>query len=227
MTAPDAVVLDLDGTLMDHEAAALAGLASLLAALERPEHDPAACAPTWFELEDRYWGHWRDGLISYQEQRRRRLRDFLPTVGATVAESELDEVFARYHEGYASGWVAYDDARPALERLRAAGLRLAVLTNGDQEQQTAKLRAMGVLDLCGPVVASSSTGAPKPHPAAYAAACAAVGAAPDRVLMVGDNHELDVLAARAAGLQAVHLDRSGTHPAPEASRIRSLAELLP
>jgi putative hydrolase of the HAD superfamily len=43
--------------------------------------------------------------------------------------------------------------------------------------------------------------------------------------MVGDNHELDVLAARAAGLQAVHLDRRGAHSAEETRRISSLLEL--
>lgn len=225
MTTLDAVVLDLDGTLLDHDAAALAGLATLLDALDVPDA-PEAWVAEWCRLEDRHYPAWRDGLISFPEQRRLRLRDFLPLVDRPAPDdAELDQVFDRYLEGYERGWVAFPDALPAVQRLRREGLRIAVLTNGDHEQQTAKLRAIGLLDLCGPVIASSRTGAPKPDPRAYAAACAAVGASPEAVLMVGDNHDLDVLAPRAAGLRAVHLDRHCTHPAPEQERITTLGDL--
>jgi putative hydrolase of the HAD superfamily len=43
--------------------------------------------------------------------------------------------------------------------------------------------------------------------------------------MVGDNYDLDVLGARAAGLQAIHLDRKRAETRPERSRITSLHEL--
>jgi putative hydrolase of the HAD superfamily len=46
-------------------------------------------------------------------------------------------------------------------------------------------------------------------------------------LYVGDDYEVDVLAARAAGLGAVYLDRVGTRPMTEHNRITTLAELLP
>jgi FMN phosphatase YigB (HAD superfamily) len=43
--------------------------------------------------------------------------------------------------------------------------------------------------------------------------------------MVGDNYDLDVLAARAAGLSAIHRDWSATTPSPS-DRISTLRDLL-
>jgi putative hydrolase of the HAD superfamily len=45
--------------------------------------------------------------------------------------------------------------------------------------------------------------------------------------MVGDNYEIDILGARAAGLSAIHLDRSARHPGPDRERISTLNDLLP
>jgi phosphoglycolate phosphatase-like HAD superfamily hydrolase len=53
------------------------------------------------------------------------------------------------------------------------------------------------------------------------------GADPARTLMIGDNYELDVLAARAAGLPAVQLDRSASHSRPGGDRISTLHHVLP
>jgi putative hydrolase of the HAD superfamily len=225
VTEIKAVVFDLDGTLLDHAGASLSGLARLLEVLAVSDVGPADVAGEWRRLEDEHHPAWREGRISFQEQRRRRLRDFAPTVDRQLADDELDRTFAVYLEGYEAGWVAYDDAPPVLARVRSAGLPMAVLTNGDQAQQEAKLRVIGLLDCCGPVLASSSVGVAKPHPLAYAAACAAVGAAPQDVLMVGDNYELDVLAPRDAGMQAVHLDRTGSDAGSDEGRITTLADL--
>ena len=41
-------------------------------------------------------------------------------------------------------------------------------------------------------------------------------------LPVGDDHPVDVVGARAAGMPAVHLDRAGTGPAREDHRLTSL-----
>lgn len=88
-----------------------------------------------------------------------------------------------------------------------------------------KLRTTGLLELCGPVFASSELPAGKPDPRAYAAVCERLGVRPAQALMVGDNYEPDVVAAKAAGLRAVHIDRAGDHALAECSCIRELTEL--
>lgn len=226
MWSPRAVVFDLDGTLVDHEAASLHGLRALLEGLGVAHVAAADVAAEWHRLEEEHWVAYRQGMISFEEQRRLRMRDFLPVVASTIAEERASEVFDLYLRGYEAGWTAYDDARETLERACSLGLRVAILTNGHQEQQEAKLRAAGLTDLCGPVVASSGLTEGKPSRVAFAAACAAVGERADDVLMVGDNYEVDVLPARAFGMQAVHLDRRGEHPAEDPSRISRLTDLV-
>ncbi len=225
MTQRLAVVLfDLDGTLVDHHAATEAALHAWLPAYGLSRDDIEALRPTWASLEQRHHGAWEAGQISFTEQRRRRIRDFLLVIGHGSPERRLDAVFAEYLACYQAAWTAFGDAAPALRRVTAAGLRTAVLTNGDQVQQTAKLAATGLRGLCGPVFASSQLPAAKPDRRAYLHVCHSLLVQPDQVLMVGDNYELDVLSAQAAGLSAIHLDRSG--PVESASgRITTLDDL--
>ena len=223
---PVAVLFDMDGTLLDHESATAAALRAWLPSYGLSHEDIEAVIPLWSDLEHRHYPAWRAGEISFQEQRRRRIRDFLPAVGRTVQAAQLDAVFAEYLTCYEAAWAAFDDAAPALQRIAAAGHRIGVLTNGDQAQQTAKLAAIGLLDLCGPVFASSQLPAAKPDRRAYIEACRRLHVGPAHALMVGDNYELDVLAARAAGLSAIHLDRSADRSEPAGDRISTLHDLL-
>jgi putative hydrolase of the HAD superfamily len=220
------VLFDLDGTLVDHEGAAVTALHAWLPSYGLSADEIKTLIPLWFALEERHYPAWRTGEITFQEQRRRRLLDFMPAVGAVPARDQLDAVFADYIACYQAAWAAFDDAAPALRRVAAAGLRVGVLTNGNQVQQTAKLRVTGLLALCGPVFASAELPAGKPDPRAYLHACEGLQLAPAQVLMVGDNYELDVAAARAAGLRAIHLDRSVAGSAAAADSIGSLDDLL-
>ena len=222
-----AVVLDLDGTLFDHSTAALTGLRAWAGSLHRrstPELESA-----WAAAEDRHFRSWRDGEIGFAEQRRRRLRDVLPLMGLPVGgDPELDASFTQgYLPAYERAWSAFDDVVAALAAISSAGLRTAVLTNGTREQQNAKIDAIGFTGRLGPVFTAEELGVAKPRPEAFLLVCEQLGVPAGSTLHVGDDHDVDVLAARAAGLHAVHLDRRGAGPPGEAARITSLRELAP
>lgn len=222
-----AVLFDLDRTLVDHDAATLAAFSSWLAGYGMPGDDIPAAYACWQELERRYHGAWQAGEISFTQQRRLRTRDLFATAGIPLQAGDLDAVFGQYLAGYRAAWTAFEDAAPALRRVAAAGLRAGVLTNGDQAQQTDKLRATGLLPHCGPVLALSELPAAKPDPRAFTAACRALGSDPATVLMVGDDYEADILGARAAGLPAVHLDRASACSAADHDCITTLGDLRP
>lgn len=219
-----AVVLDLDDTLLDHRGSTRTALAGWLPTLG-VTGDPSLAA-AWFALEDEHFEAWRAGRISVEEQRRRRLRGFLPLVGRPVRpDDELDAVFADYLRWYAASWRAFPDVRPAVDALTARGLVLAVLTNGTREQQRAKVAAIGLQSDLAAVLTSDELGVAKPTPEAYLAVCRRLGLAPDEVVHVGDRHDLDVVAARGAGLHALHLDRDGRGVEPASGRLTTLTEL--
>ena len=219
-----AVVLDLDDTLFDQSTAARAGVAGWLAAHGLALTETIAAA--WFAAEAAHHMDWVLGRVSFAEHRRRRLREVLPVVGLPVGDDgALDAMFEQYLEHYQDAWRGFGDVEGALADIRARGLATAVLTNGTEAQQRAKLERVGLLGTVGPVFTAEALRVGKPSPQAFAAVCAALGLAPGRVLHVGDNHALDVVAARAAGLRAVHLDRTGAGPVDEAARITTLADL--
>lgn len=219
-----AVVFDLDDTLFDHYGSATQALETWFPALG------GACTPelveAWFEAEQRHFPAWRDGLIAFDEQRRRRMRDMLVLLDLPPRSGAgLDALFADYLAAYQRTWRGFDDVGGALDAVADAGLRTAILTNGPDELQNAKLAAIGLARRVGPVVTAEGLGIGKPNLEAYARLCAALGLEPASVLYVGDDYELDVVAARSAGLRAVHLDRRGTGPHHESARIETLRDL--
>ncbi|WBQ06258.1 HAD family hydrolase [Kribbella sp. CA-293567] len=203
-----AVIFDLDNTLFDHSASVTTALRAWLPALAGVELTDDLLAK-WFVVEERNFNGWLEGRLTHQGQRRGRLRDFLPLIGQPVpaTDDELDAVFAGFLTLYEQSWQAFPDARRALEVAKSNGWRIGVLTNGATTQQNAKLAAIGLADQVDVVATSDGLGCSKPAPAAYRLTCEALGVDPAETLMIGDNLELDVLGARAAGLSAEHLDR--------------------
>ncbi|WP_170321225.1 HAD family hydrolase [Acrocarpospora pleiomorpha] len=106
-------------------------------------------------------------------------------------------------------WRSYPDVQPCLETLkrRPRGPRLAVLTNGDPDQQRAKLARFGLLEYFEAVLTPTELGAAKPDSAAFATACRRMRTDPAQAVNVGDMLEGDANAATLAGLTGIWLDR--------------------
>ena len=205
------VGFDLDGTLFDHDGSASVAVNEFLRLLGIP---PSAEARTmWFAAEEQQFERWRIGQISFQEQRRERLRSVLPALGHRLPadDAELDELFEHYGRAYRRAWRAYPDSVRLLKSLRSAGLRVGVLTNGSQAQQLDKLRTIGLIDYLDVVCTSERIGAQKPSPDAFCALADELAVRVDECLFIGDNAQHDVAGARSAGMQAILIDRRGDH----------------
>ena len=127
----------------------------------------------------------------------------------------------------------YPDALPCLEALRADGWRLVVGGN----QPVAFQRLVEALELPVDVVTSSGElGAEKPSPEFYRRIADRAGAATGDCVHVGDRVDNDVVAARAAGMTAVHLrrgpwgvlqdDPAARSDAPQLDGLAALPQLL-
>jgi putative hydrolase of the HAD superfamily len=131
--------------------------------------------------------------------------------GPTVLEALLEAI----------RFSAFEDAGPALERVRAKGLTVVVVSNWDCSLPEV-LERVGLAQLVDHVVSSAAVGAAKPDPAIFDCALRTAHCAPGEALHVGDSADNDLKGAAAAGVRAVLLDRDGTGPA---GAIRSMSEL--
>ncbi|HEX3910052.1 MAG TPA: HAD family hydrolase [Solirubrobacteraceae bacterium] len=209
-----AILFDLDGTLMDHDAARESGLVAHLAQWlpEAEPEDLARLNGEWRRLEALHYDEYTAGLCSFTEQRRRRVQGLHASLGRTgPSEVEADAWFARYLQRYRSAWRPFDDVSPMLVALASSHGEavLGVVTNGEGGPQRAKLAAIGLAESFSVVVASGEVGLAKPDPAIFALACERLGVKPEQAAHVGDRLDLDARAAASAGLLGVWLDRPG------------------
>lgn len=213
------VLYDLDGTLVDHERAARAGVDAWCRHLGLP----AGQWERWIEIEDRWFTRFERGEISHLGQRIARCREFLdrPDLG----EDEALDLYEHYLAAYRDHWCAYPDAVESLQAVRESGRRIGVLTNGAEVMQRAKMERTGLWAPDMLLCATVELGAPKPQPEAYLGALTALGARPEETLMIGDSLANDVRGARAVGMEAVHLVREGRASASGETVIRALSDL--
>lgn len=114
------------------------------------------------------------------------------------------------------------DLPPALERVRAAGVRLAIVSNSEGRLPEL-LEHVGLLGFFETIVDSHHEGVRKPDPEIFRRALARLAIAPSETVYLGDIPGVDVEGANAAGIDAVLVDPYGfyeDHPGP---RVHSVA----
>lgn len=111
-------------------------------------------------------------------------------------------------------WDQYDAAMKldpgcaeALQAWRAAGLRLAWVTDMTTPQQLRKLLALGLAQAAEVMVTSEEAGADKPHPSVLDLALFHLRVPVSQAWLIGDSRARDVGAARARGMTSVWFRR--------------------
>ncbi|MCE5258538.1 MAG: HAD family hydrolase [Chloroflexi bacterium] len=215
------IFFDIDDTLLasaaaEHQAALeLAGLyPAVLGA------DPAAFAEDWHRVSADFYARWTCGELTFREQRRGRIRHYW---GQAFTDDQAEGIFAEYLALYERHWTIFEDVLPCLAALSA--YPLAVITNGEPQQQRAKLKALGVACYFSLVVTPEEAGECKPQAAIFAYAAALVGVQPKECVYIGDLLEGDARAAAKAGWRGVWLDRAGSASVEDVPVIHTLMEL--
>lgn len=180
-----AVLLDLDGTLLDTAPEIAAAASDMLAELGL---DPVP-AP----IVRGFIGKGIPSLV------RRTLE---ASLGRAADErrtgSALESFFFHYEKRNGSQAMAYPEVREGLTTLHAEGFALACVTNKSAQFTQPLLEATGLHGFFSTIVSGDSVARKKPAADPILAACARLGFAPGEALMVGDSTN-DALSARAAG----------------------------
>ena len=120
----------------------------------------------------------------------------------------------------------YDDVPAALSDLKAAGIRVGLISNSHRSLASFESH-FALQGLISAAVSSSEHGFMKPHPSIFAAALQLLNVPPADALMVGDSVRQDVDGALAVGMRAVLVDREGRYPERESlDDLRGLVNLL-
>ncbi|MFJ4678200.1 HAD family hydrolase [Kitasatospora sp. NPDC088783] len=222
----EAVLFDLDGTLLDHDGAAEAALlAGVAAELPGREFDRDEVLRFWRRLERVEYDRYLAGESTVHQQRRNRAVGLAAHLGLGEWPAErADAWFAGYLRRYERSWRAYPEVPRAVREL-GASRRTGVITNGEGDIQRRKLRAVGLDVLVPHTTASAEAGCAKPDPAIFHLACRALGVAPGRTAYVGDRLDVDAQAATEAGLLGIWLDREPSGEESAVPRVHSLAEV--
>jgi putative hydrolase of the HAD superfamily len=131
--------------------------------------------------------------------------------GEPVEEAFVLEVLERLRVAFRDrdAWKVYPDVVPALQGLREDGVRLGVVSNWDSRLPTL-LEELGLTEYFEALGVSHLEGVEKPDPDLFRRVLQRLGAAPEEALHVGDVPALDLAGAKAAGVDAVLVDRKGT-----------------
>jgi phosphoglycolate phosphatase len=184
-----AILIDLDGTLMD--------TAPDLAAAANAMRADFGLAPLPVERIAAFVGKGAEALVH------RALTDDL--AGRAAEEDFLQgrrSFYAHYHRVNGAMTIVFERVPQALRLLTEAGLALACVTNKPREFTLPLLERVQLAPWFSAVVAGDDVPEKKPHPALLLAACDRLGVSPSHALMIGDSVN-DALAARAAGCPVV------------------------
>jgi len=192
----EAILFDLDGTLVDSAGGIAAALNESLAAHGLAPFAVAAVAAMV------------GGGV------RRLIERALESAGAGGDARLVDDTLARFLAAYRAAPTRasplFPEARETLRAFADSGIRLGVVTNKPDDISRLILVEHGVAPFFGSIVGSLPGRALKPAPDMIAIALAELGVGGGNAILIGDS-KADVGAARAFGISVILLAHGYSH----------------
>ena len=239
MQLPRAILFDLDDTILSfgRRSLVLEALAARTPALFAPL-TPKAAADAMEARFKAFWSDqerhkaWRPRLAQARRMLVAEAFEDLNKAGASGLTRDQAHAFADAFHAYRETEARlFPGALETIDALKAAGVLLALVTNGQADTQRPKVERFDLARRFDHIQIEGDHGFGKPEERAYTHAMQALGVEAHETWMVGDNLEWEVAAPQALGIFAIWHDHLGDG-LPEDSPIkpdrivRSIAELL-
>lgn len=189
---PEAVLFDLDETLLDRTTSLRAFLSD-----QFRRFAPVLGDVGQEEWEARFLAIDARGRVHKSKVYPVLLREF----GGEPAKAEL--LFTDYQLNCCKHARPFEGMAAVLGALRGRGKRLGIVTNGEGAFQRRHVEALALGSLVDEVLASDEEALRKPDEELFRRAAARLGVEPAACLFVGDNPAADVLGAAVAGMETL------------------------
>mgnify|MGYP001817487906 CR=1 FL=1 len=192
----DLVSFDCYGTLIDWESGILAAMQPVIS-----RHELFSSADDVLQAYARAESAVQAGAYRpYREVLRRTFAAMAKDLGFAPQADELETLVEALPR-----WEPFHDTIAGLRALRAAGHRLAIISNDDDDLFAATTRAL-VFDVDA-VVTAAMTRCYNPSPDILERAFEVFGLPPQRILHAAQSRFHDIVPARRLGMQTVHVVR--------------------
>ena len=187
----EAVLFDLDGTLIDSAPDLADALDETMRRLGRPAYGE--------ETVRRWIGNGATTLVARALSGSREID---PDLDAALLQEALELFMAAYRRRLCERTRLYPGVRETLDALTKRALPMAVVTNKPSAFVAPILEALAIARYFPFALGGDALPRKKPHPMPLLHACERLGVPPERTVMVGDSSN-DILAAKAAGMRSV------------------------
>lgn len=226
------IFFDLDNTLWDFEANSKETLSELFEKHLKEQLNEISFLDfygKYISVNEKYWEKYRHGKVKKEDLRVNRFYDSF--LHFQLDNMQLAEQFATE---YLSICPYKKQVMPGcfdlLDYLKEKEYPMVIITNGFDEVQHIKMENCGLNPYFQAVVTSEKLGSKKPYPDIFNYAFSLVNANAEHSIMIGDNHDSDIVGASNMGMDSVYLKLKET---PEnfqgryiISRLEELKEIL-
>jgi len=199
---------DLDHTLWDFEANALATLQTLYDELqlkERGVNDFERFYRNYLAHNDKLWERYRNGFIKQDELRVKRM--WLSLLDFKIADDDLSrQMSVQFLDLLPTRNILFPYTKEILEYLTGKNYVLHLITNGFEKVQHSKLKYSGLTGYFKEVITSEGSNSLKPNKEIFDYALNKTGATLKESIMIGDTIEVDILGAKNAGMDQVFVN---------------------
>ena len=221
------IFFDLDRTLWDFETNARITLDEIFKHFclgERGIPSTEDFEAVYKIINEQMWDGYRKGRISKDVLRTERYQQTLEHFG--IHDEPLSQVIGTYYVERSPQMRHLISGTIEVLEYQIQNYQLHIITNGFEEAQHIKMNSSNLTGYFNQVVTSEMTGEMKPHPLMFEAALSLAGATVEESVMIGDDLEVDILAAKNIGMDQVYFNPEGTkHKEEVTHEIGSLLEL--
>ena len=236
---PRAMLIDMDDTILSAYGRPEIAWNTITAefAEELAPLPPPLVATTVLAFARNFWANaeaaWR---LKLAEARHLTVKGGFAALAAAGHRALSDDLAIRLADRFTAyreeEMFVFPGAHEAIDRLKALGIKLALVTNGAADTQRAKVERFELAHRFHHIQIEGEHGFGKPEERAYLHAMEALGVTAKDTWMIGDNLEWEVAAPQRLGIYAVWHDHLGNGLPPESAVrpdriVTSLSELLP